>query len=137
MALLTATAVVQASPGATNRWGLLVAGFSSSLKAVSTPFARHRERLQGPCVHRFDMVYNTMFVAGSALAALVLPHPGLSGHRQSVWPSPTPWWLVFALATEAHGNDVADKAGALGGLPAANPERMTPLSSCTGVAPRL
>ena len=71
----------------------------------------------------YDMVYNAMFVAGSALAALVLPIQGLSGpHIVGLAIAYAVVAVVFALATRAHGNDVFDKGSALGGLPAANPE---------------
>ena len=131
MALLTATAVIQAFPGATpNRWGLLVAGFfvglfAQSLKAgVDTICQAHiTDGYKGRVFIAYDMVYNAMFVAGSALAALVLPIQGLSGpHIVGLAIAYAVVAVVFALATRAHGNDVFDKGSALGGLPAANPE---------------
>ena len=131
MALLTATAVIQAFPGATpNRWGLLVAGFfvglfAQSLKAgVDTICQAHiTDGYKGRVFIAYDMVYNAMFVAGSALAALVLPIQGLSGpHIVGLAIAYAVVAVVFALTTRAHGNDVFDKGSALGGLPAANPE---------------
>ncbi|WP_446916679.1 hypothetical protein, partial [Klebsiella pneumoniae] len=69
----------------------------------------------------YDMVYNAMFVAGSALAALALPIQGLSGpHIVGLAIAYAVVAVVFALTTRAHGNDVFDKGSALGGLPAAN-----------------
>ena len=131
MALLTATAVIQAFPGATpNRWGLLVAGFfvglfAQSLKAgVDTICQAHiTDGYKCRVFIAYDMVYNAMFVAGSALAALVLPIQGLSGpHIVGLAIAYAVVAVVFALTTRAHGNDVFDKGSALGGLPAANPE---------------
>ena len=131
MTLLIATAVIQAFPGATpNRWGLLMAGFlvglfAQSLKAgVDTICQAHiTDGYKGRVFIAYDMVYNAMFVAGSALAALALPIQGLSGpHIVGLAIAYAVMAVVFALATRAHGNDVFDKGSALGGLPAANPK---------------
>ena len=71
----------------------------------------------------YDMVYNAMFVAGSALAALVLPIQGLSGpHIVGLAIAYVVVAVIFALATQVHGNDVFDKGSALGGLPTGNSE---------------
>ena len=129
--LLIATAVIQAFPGAIpNRWGLLVTGFlvglfAQSLKAgVDTICqAQITDVYKGRVFIAYDMVYNAMFVAGSALAALVLPIQGLSGpHIVGLAIAYVVVAVIFALATQVHGNDVFDKGSALGGLPTGNSE---------------
>ena len=129
--LLIATAVIQAFPGAIpNRWGLLVTGFlvglfSQSLKAgVDTICqAQITDVYKGRVFIAYDMVYNAMFVAGSALAALVLPIQGLSGpHIVGLAIAYVVVAVIFALATQVHGDDVFDKGSALGGLPTGNSE---------------
>ena len=129
--LLIATAVIQAFPGAIpNRWGLLVTGFlvglfAQSLKAgVDTICqAQITDVYKGRVFIAYDMVYNAMFVAGSALAALVLPIQGLSGpHIVGLAIAYVVVAVIFALATQVHGDDVFDKGSALGGLPTGNSE---------------
>lgn len=87
-ALLVATAVVQVAPGMViNRWTLLVAAFfiglfGQSVKAgVDTICQAHvEEAYKGRVFIVYDMIYNSLFVAGSAIAALLLPVTGLD-HR--------------------------------------------------------
>ena len=126
ISLLVGTAVIQAFPGAIpNRWGLLVAGFliglfAQSLKAgVDTICQAHvSDGYKGRVFIAYDMVYNALFVGGSALAALVLPVHGLSGpHMIGLALSYLVVAGIFILATRAQGDDVFDKGSAMGGLP--------------------
>ena len=131
ISLLVGTAVIQAFPGAIpNRWGLLVAGFliglfAQSLKAgVDTICQAHvSDGYKGRVFIAYDMVYNALFVGGSALAALVLPVHGLSGpHMIGLALSYLVVAGIFILATRAQGDDVFDKGSAMGGLPTGSPE---------------
>lgn len=124
--LMVATAVVQVLPGAfANRWALLVAAFfvglfAQSLKAgIDTVCQAHiSDSFKGRVFIAYDMIYNAMFVAGSALAALVLPTWGLSGpHLVGLAVAYLLCGGVFAATTRQHGDEVFNKGSALGGVP--------------------
>ncbi len=86
IAMMVATAVIQAFPGAMlNRWALIVASFfvglfAQSLKAgVDTVCQAHiDDAYKGRVFIVYDMIYNALYVGGAALGALVLPMHGIS-----------------------------------------------------------
>lgn len=86
IAMMAATAVIQVFPGAfLNRWALLVASFLVGLFAQCTKAgtdtvsqAHVDDAYKGRIFIVYDMTYNALFVAGAAVAALVLPIQGIS-----------------------------------------------------------
>lgn len=124
--LMVATAVIQVVPGAfVNRWGLLVAAFlvglfGQSAKAGADTICQAHidDEFKGRVFIVYDMVYNAFFVAGAAVAALVIPTRGLSRpHLIGLACAYLLVAVVFWALTRRDGDEVFNRGTALGGEP--------------------
>ena len=131
--LMVATAVVQVFPGAIiNRFALLIASFfigvfAQSVKAGTDTIcqAHVADAFKGRVFIVYDMVYNAAFVAGSALAAALIPDQGMSTpHLLSLGGAYLLLGIGFLLRTHQYGDAVFNRGTALGGEPLTTSEAL-------------
>ena len=119
---------MQVFPGAIiNRFALLIASFfigvfAQSVKAGTDTIcqAHVADAFKGRVFIVYDMVYNAAFVAGSALAAALIPDEGMSTpHLLGLGGAYLVLGIGFLLRTHRYGDTEFNRGTALGGEPLA------------------